>query len=325
MSARLRRIGVFTSGGDAPGMNASVRAVVRTVLAEGLEVAGIHRGYEGMIEGSVAALDRRSVANIIQRGGTILGTSRSAEFRTVEGRARARKVLEDQAIDALVAIGGEGTFKGAQALMDEGGPPCVGVPGTIDNDLGGTDRTLGFDTAVNTALEAVDRIRDTAHSHELLHFIEVMGRHSGELALAAAVAGGAEAVLVPEAPTDMAELCRRIEQDMGQGKRAVIVIVAEGHEAGGAQAAAAEVGRRLGLEYRVTVLGHIQRGGIPTAADRILGSRLGAAAVDALLGGSSGVMAGEVGGHVVLTPFPETWRGDRPLDPMLLKLIHRLA
>lgn len=321
----MRRIGVLTSGGDAPGMNACVRAVVRTVLADRLEVAGIHRGYQGLIEGQVEPLDRRSVANIIQRGGTVLGTSRSEEFRTLEGRARAREVLKEHGIGALVLIGGEGTFKGGNVLMEEGGPPCVGVPGTIDNDVGGTDTSLGFDTAVNTALEAVDRIRDTAASHELLHFIEVMGRHCGALALAAAVAGGAEAVLVPESPTDIDRLCRRIEGDMAQGKRAVIVIVAEGDETGGAQDAGAEVGRRLGLEYRVTVLGHIQRGGIPTASDRILGSRLGAAAVDTLLRGSDGVMVGEVKGELVDTPFPETWMGERPLDPMLLELIQRLA
>jgi 6-phosphofructokinase 1 len=321
----MRKIGVLTSGGDAPGMNACVRAVVRTVLAEGLEAASIQHGYRGMIEGSVVPLDRRSVANIIQRGGTILGTSRSTEFRTPEGRARAREKLEEHGIDGLVLIGGEGTFKGGSALMEEGGPPCVGVPGTIDNDVGGTDQSLGFDTAVNTALEAVDRIRDTAASHELLHFIEVMGRHCGALALAAAVAGGAEAVLVPELPTDVEKLCRRIAEDMAQGKRAVIVVVAEGDETGGAQRAGQEVGRRLGLENRVTVLGHIQRGGIPTAADRILGSRLGAAAVDALLRGSGGVVAGQVRGEVVLTTFEETWMGDRPLDPMLLELIQRLA
>jgi 6-phosphofructokinase 1 len=321
----MRRIGVLTSGGDAPGMNACIRAVVRTVLAEGLEVAGIHRGYQGLIEGVAEPLDRRSVANIIQRGGTILGTSRSAEFRTPEGRARAREVLEREAIDGVVLIGGEGTFQGGQALMDEGGPPCIGVPGTIDNDVGGTDTSLGFDTAVNTALEGVDRIRDTAASHELLHFIEVMGRHCGALALAAAVAGGAEAVLVPETPSDIEGLCRRIADDMSRGKRAVIVIVAEGEETGGAQAAADAVGERLGLDHRVTVLGHLQRGGSPTAADRILGSRLGAAAVDSLLGGAKGVMVGEVRGEVVLTPFPEPWTGERPLDPMLLELIQRLA
>jgi 6-phosphofructokinase 1 len=321
----VRRIGVFTSGGDAPGMNACIRAVVRAGQEHGMTVLGIRRGYVGMLAGEIEPLERRSVVNVIHHGGTILGTSRSEEFRTKEGRARARGVLAEHGIEGLVAIGGDGTFRGAHALMEEGGPPCVGVPGTIDNDVRGTDRSLGFDTAVNTALEAIDRIRDTAASHELLHFVEVMGRHCGWLALAAGVAGGAEAVLVPETPTDVAAIAARIEGELDRGKRFFIVVVAEGDETGGARAVANEVERLAGRDSRVTTLGYIQRGGAPTAADRILGGRLGAAAVDALVEGHIGRMVGEVEGKIVLTPLEETWDGPHELSADLLALSSRLA
>lgn len=321
----MRRIGVLTSGGDAPGMNACIRAVVRVGLEHGMEVLGIRRGYAGLLAGEIEPLERRSVANVIHHGGTILGTSRSGEFRTPEGRARARGILAEQAIEGLIPIGGDGTFRGAHALVTEGGPPCIGVPGTIDNDVVGTDRSLGFDTAVNTALEAIDRIRDTAASHELVHFVEVMGRHCGWLALAAGVAGGAEAVLVPETPTDVAVIAARIEDELDRGKRFFIVVVAEGDETGGARAVAAEVERLVRRETRVTTLGYIQRGGAPTAADRILGGRLGAAAVDALAAGHTGRMVGEVGGKIVLTPLEETWAGRHELPTDLLALSSRLA
>lgn len=320
-----RTIGVLTSGGDAPGMNACIRAVVRTALGHGMDVMGVRRGFLGLMAGDLLPLDRGSVANVIQRGGTILGTSRAPAFETEEGRAEARRALAEARVGALVLIGGDGTFRGAHALMEEGGPPCMGVPGTIDNDVWGTDWTIGFDTALNTALEAIDRIRDTAASHERLHFVEVMGRHCGEIAVACGLAGGAEAVAIPEEATDVPELCERIEKDIRRGKRAAIVVVAEGDETGGARALADEVARRIGLDARVTILGHIQRGGSPTAADRILGSRLGAAAVDALVAGRSGLMMGEVSREITLTPLEETWRERPPPDPELRRLIVRLA
>lgn len=319
----VQKVGLLTSGGDAPGMNACIRAVVRAALGHGLEVLGIRHGFQGLIEGDSFSLGRASVANIIQRGGTILGTARSDEFLTPGGRARARMAAENLGLDGLVLIGGDGTFRGGSAFMGEGGPPCVGVPGTIDNDVPGTDRSLGFDTAVNTALEAIDRIRDTATSHELLHFVEVMGRRCGWIALASALAGGAEAVVLPETPTDISAISDQITADMARGKRATIIVVAEGDELGGCRALAEEVGRRTGLEYRATILGHIQRGGTPTAADRILGSRFGARAVDALQEGRGGHMVGERRGELVLTPLGET--GRPPLDPELLRLVARLA
>lgn len=306
-------------------MNACIRAVVRVGLEHGMEVLGIRRGYAGLLAGEIEPLERRSVVNVIQHGGTILGTSRSEEFRTPEGRAGAREVLAKHGIEGLVAIGGDGTFRGASALIREGGPPCIGVPGTIDNDVLGTDRSLGFDTAVNTALEAIDRIRDTAASHELLHFIGVMGRHCGWLALAAGLAGGVEAVLVPETPTDVAAIAARIEEELDRGKRFFIVVVAEGDETGGARAVAAEVERSVGRGSRVTTLGYIQRGGPPTAADRILAGRLGAAAVDGLAAGHVGRMVGEVEGKIVLTPLEETWAGRHELSADLLALSSRLA
>lgn len=321
----MRRIGVLTSGGDAPGMNACVRAVVRAAVRRGLDVYGIRRGFAGMIAGEMEPMDSRSVANIIHRGGTILGTSRSKEFQTPEGRLAAREALRAHGIEGLVLIGGEGTFKGGRALAEEGGPPSVGVPGTIDNDVAGTDDSIGFDTAVNTALEAVDRIRDTAFSHERVHFIEVMGRSSGWIALACGVAGGAEAVLVPETPTDLDGLCERIEAGLARGKRGAIVVVAEGDEPGAAEVAES-VGARLGGEtVRVSSLGHIQRGGAPTAADRILASRLGAAAVEALVEGRTGQMVGIVGRALRLTPFERTWTESRRVDPALEALVDLLA
>ena len=320
----MQRIGVFTSGGDAPGMNACVRAAVRVGVERGVEVMGIRRGYAGLLDDEIEPLDRRAVADIVQRGGTVLGTSRSERFRTEEGRAEAREILARHGIEGLVAIGGDGTFKGAHALRGEGGPPVIGVPGTIDNDVAGTDRTLGFDTAVNTAVEAIDRIRDTAASHELVHVIEVMGRHNGRLALASGLAGGAEAVLVPEVAVDLGILASRIDHGFDRGKRFVILVVSEGFEGGG-RLVVDELERRLDRDARVTILGHIQRGGSPTAADRILGSRLGAAAADALLDGRADVMIGEVGGELTSTPLETTWTGSVALDERLVSLAARLA
>lgn len=321
----MRRIGVLTSGGDAPGMNACIRAVVRAGHGRDLEVIGIRRGFEGLLAGDLEVLDRARIANIVHRGGTLLGTARSERFRTVDGRADAVSILRQHHIDGLVLIGGDGTFRGGAALEAAGGPPTVGVPGTIDNDVCGTDRSVGYDTAVNTALWAIDHIRDTATSHELLHFVEVMGRNCGALALAAGIAGGAEAVLIPETPTDEERLARRIGEALARGKRSAIVVVAEGARPGGAPAVAEQVGAQLGLEYRVTVLGHIQRGGAPTAADRILAAALGLEAVDALAEGASGVVVGEVAGRLVRTPYAVDEADAKGLDPALSAVAARLV
>ncbi len=288
-------------------MNACIRAVVRTSVGQGLKVFGVRRGFAGLMAGETVEMNVRSVANILQRGGTILATSRSEAFKTPEGRQKAAKVLRECGIDGLVAIGGEGSFRGAQDLIDEYGVQVVGIPGTIDNDLYGADPSIGFDTAVNTALEAIDRIRDTAASHERLFFVEVMGRRTGFIALEVGLAGGAEAVVVPEAPTDLDQLCRTLSASHRGGKTSSIVVVAEGDEAGGAFTLAQQVKARVGMESRVVVLGHIQRGGSPTARDRVLAGRLGAAAVERLMAGKAGVMVGEVAGELVYTPLRETW------------------
>jgi 6-phosphofructokinase 1 len=321
-AAGIRRIAVLTSGGDAPGMNAAVRAVVREGIYRGLEVMGVQRGYHGLVEGEVVAFTRRAVADIIHRGGTMLYTARSEAFRTPQGLEAAVRVLEAHRVDALVVIGGDGSLRGAMAL-EEKGVRTIGVPGTIDNDLWGTDPSIGFDTAVNTAIEAIDRIRDTAAAHERTFVVEVMGRNSGFLALAAALAGGAEFVLVPEIPYDMDEMCRRVQEAYAEGKRHSIIVVAEGAARG------FDVGRviqeRTGLETRVTVLGHTQRGGPPTAFDRILASRLGAAAVDKLLEGERGLLVGWMDGKVVTTPYPQVVQGPRPVDRYTYELIGQLA
>ena len=314
----------LTSGGDAPGMNAAIRATVRSGLGHGLEVVGIEHGYAGLLRGDLRLLGRPDVVNIIQRGGTVLGTGRSAEFPTPAGLQQAVKVLDTHAIDGLVLIGGDGTFRGASALAKAGGPPAVGIPGTIDNDVYGTNRSLGFDTAVNTALEAIDRVRDTATSHEMLHFVEVMGRHSGWLAVAAGLAGGAEAVLCPEVPNHNDTVVARTAASIAGGKRSVIIVVAEGYE-GGAQGAAADIGPRLSLDYRITSLGHIQRGGSPSAIDRMAGSELGCAAVDALVAGGSHLMVGIQGEAVVETPFEDTWSKRHQVPTELLALLEQLA
>jgi 6-phosphofructokinase 1 len=306
-------------------MNACIRSVVRAGLARGIEVVGIRRGFEGLLAGEFVVLDRARIVNIVHRGGTILGTARCERFRSVEGRVDAVRVLRDHGIDGLVLIGGDGTFRGGASLGAAGGPPTVGVPGTIDNDVVGTDRSLGFETAVNAALWAIDRIRDTATSHELLHFVEVMGRRCGAIALASGVAGGAEAVLIPETPTDEERLAGKIGEAIARGKRSAIVVVAEGARPGGARAVAEQVGARLGLEYRVTVLGHVQRGGAPTAADRILAALLGVEAVDALADGASGVAVGELAGRLVRTPYTAMDDVGRRLDPTLMAVAALLA
>lgn len=320
----MRRIGVLTSGGDAPGMNAAVRAAVRHALRRELEVVGIRRGFAGLLAGEVQPLTRAGVANIIQRGGTVLGTSRSPEFHEPAGRARAAAVLRGAGIEGLVAIGGDGTFHGATLLAEEHGTKVAGVPGTIDNDIYGSDFTIGFDTAVNTALEAIDRIRDTAASHERLFLVEVMGRTCGEIALGVGVAGGAEDVLIPEVPTDLAQLCEELRHSWERGKRSSIIVVAEHGSEGHVFKVAERVRELTGLEPRVCVLGHIQRGGTPTARDRILASRLGTAAVDILLDGGA-MMAGEAGGRLVRVPLRDTWEKRRAAPLELLGLVRDLV
>ncbi|MBI3610186.1 MAG: 6-phosphofructokinase [Nitrospirae bacterium] len=321
----MNTIAVLTSGGDAPGMNACVRAVVRTGAACGLRVIGFRHGFAGLMAGEQILLDPRAVANIIQRGGTFLGTSRSPEFKTVDGRRKAIEVLKSAGADGLIVIGGEGSFHGAQDLIQESGIRAVGIPGTIDNDLYGTDFSIGFDTAVNTALEAIDRIRDTAASHERLFFVEVMGHRTGFLALEVGLAGGAEAVVVPEVPTDPEQLCKILSESRSRGKSSSIVVVAEGEAPGFAFTLADQVRSGVEMESRVVILGHIQRGGPPTARDRVLASRLGAAAVETLAGGRTGVMVGEVNNTMALTPLPETWKKKKDLDRSRLALVGTLA
>lgn len=320
----MRRIGILTSGGDAPGMNAAIRAATRHALGMGLEVVGIRRGYAGLVAWELEPLTRAAVANVIQRGGTVLGTARSEEFREPAGRARAAEVLRKAELDGVVLIGGDGTFRGGSALAEEHGVAVVGVPGTIDNDVFGSDFTVGFDTAVNTALEAIDRIRDTATSHERLFLVEVMGRSCPDIALHVGVAGGAEEVLFAEGQPDLPTLGSELLSSWRRGKRSSIVVVAESGEPGHALRLADDLKAATGLEARVCVLGHIQRGGVPTARDRILGTRLGAAAVDALVDGA-GVMVGERGTQVVRVPLREAWTHHRPVPIHLQRLVRDLA
>ncbi|MPZ71755.1 MAG: 6-phosphofructokinase [Nitriliruptorales bacterium] len=319
------RIAVLTSGGDAPGMNAAVRAGVRAADAAGVQTYGVRDGFAGLIEGRLEPLDSRSVSGLLHLGGTFLGTARSSRFRTSEGRREALTHLDLAEIEGLVAIGGDGTFRGIDALSREGHVRVVGVPGTIDNDLSGTDFTLGFDTAVNTALESIDRIRDTATSHGRLFFVEVMGRASGWLALYAGLAGGASEVLVPEQPTDVERVRARVQQTFAAGKRFCLVIVAEGDDAGGAYAVAERVAEGTGIDYRVTALGHVQRGGPPTMRDRVVASVLGDAAVAALLEGADRVMLGQRRGEIVRTPLETTWSRPDRAPHELLALMARLA
>jgi 6-phosphofructokinase 1 len=321
----MERIAVFTSGGDAPGMNACIRAVVRTAIKLDMTVLGVRKGYTGLCNDDIISMNSHSVSNTIQHGGTILETSRCAEFHTKEGRARAIAVMKKHGIEGLVAIGGDGTFRGALALQTECDVPVIGCPGTIDNDLYGTDATIGYDTAVNTALEAIDRIRDTATAMERLFIIEVMGRHVGFIALQVAIAGGAEWVLLPETATDIEAFYHRFEQGFRAGKRTNIVVVAEGDETGGAGNVAVSLKKLYGIQSHVTVLGHIQRGGSPSARDRVLASKLGSAAVLALRDGKSGLSAGEIGGEVVFTPFDEVVSKNKPLNSFELELTGRLS
>jgi 6-phosphofructokinase 1 len=321
----MKRVGILTSGGDAPGMNACIRAAVRAALANHLEIFGIRQGYAGLIRGDMMPLERRSVANIIHQGGTILGTARSDEFRAKEGRAKAIQILEEKGIDGLILIGGDGTFRGGTLLSQESGIRVVGVPGTIDNDCYGTDYTIGFDTAINTALEAVDRIRDTAASHDRLFFVEVMGRHTGFIALESGIAGGAEEFLIPEVPTNIDEFSRHLEKHFKAGKRSAIVMVAETEHPGESFHIAQEVKAKTGIDSRVCILGHIQRGGAPTARDRVLASRLGVAAIQALMDGKGGTMIGEMNREIIHTPLKDTWEKKKTLQVGLIELLKTLS
>jgi 6-phosphofructokinase 1 len=323
----IKRIAVFTSGGDAPGMNACVRAVVRTAIYHDLEIFGIRRGYNGMISGDIFQMTSQSVSNIIQRGGTILKSARSKEFMTKEGRQKAYEQLKKHDIDGLIAIGGNGTFTGAMIFEEEFGIPTVGAPGTIDNDLYGTDYTIGYDTAVNTALEAIDKIRDTADSHDRVFFIEVMGRDSGYIAVECAIAGGAEFVMVPEVLTPISEVVETLKAGWSRAKSSSIVVVAEGDEEGNAAEVATKIKEKLDVEVdiRVTTLGHIQRGGIPSASDRILASRLGLASVEGLIEGRKNVMAGVINDKIVYTPFVDTIRLPKPINDELLRIVKILS
>jgi 6-phosphofructokinase 1 len=320
-----RKVGLLTSGGDAPGMNAAIRSVVRVASDRGWTVLGFRRGFTGLIEGDFVELAPRAVANILQHGGTVLKTARSEEFRTEAAQERARALLESHGVSGLVTIGGDGTFRGAHELARIYRGSVVGVPATIDNDVFGSDETIGFDTALNTALDAIDRIRDTASSHERIFLVEVMGRHSGFIALAVGTAGGAEEIFVPEVSTDLDECCARLVEANRRGKAMSILVVAEGEHEGDAFVVAEKVKARTGFEPRVTVLGHIQRGGPPTARDRILATKLGAYAIDVIAADKTDVMVGEVRGELVATPLSESVTRKKPLDPYLLRLIPVLA
>ncbi len=322
----MNRIGVLTSGGDSPGMNAAVRAVVRAGIEKGLEVVGIHRGYQGMINGEMELLAARSVSGIINRGGTILHSARCMEFMHPEGRARAAEKLREWDIEGIVVIGGDGSYRGAHALYTEHGITCIGLPGTIDNDIGGTEYTIGFDTAINTAMDAIDRVRDTAASHDRIFFVEVMGRNSGYISMITALAGGAEEVLVPERPTDIPRLIETLRAGQRGGKTSMIVVVAEGDDAGNALEIAQKVADTSEFKNtRVTIIGHLQRGGSPTAFDRVLASRMGVHAVTALLEGESGKMVGIRNQAMVLCPLSEAWENRTMFQPELLEVLRVLG
>ncbi len=324
---QIQKIGVYTSGGDAPGMNAAIRAVVRSSVYYGLSVSGIYRGYEGMIENDIIdIMDVRSVNQILQKGGTMLESARCAEFRTPEGRTKAFRNLKTRQIDALVAIGGDGTFTGAMLLAQEHGIPIIGIPGTIDNDLNGSDYTIGFDTATNTAIEAVDNIRNTAMSHNRLFFVEVMGRNSGFIAANTGLASGAIDILIPEREGSIEAICEKLEKGRQRKKTSSIVIVAEGCKLGHAQHIADQVSARLkDYDTKVSILGHIQRGGDPTSFDRILASRLGVAAVEGLIAGRKDEMVGIIKNQVVYTPFAEAIREGHHIDEEVLRVADILS
>jgi 6-phosphofructokinase 1 len=306
-------------------MNAALRGVVREACSLGHAVLGVQRGFQGLLNDELHPLGPRDVSNIIQRGGTVLRTSRSPEFATPEGLKKAAEALRSHSVDALIAIGGNGTLTGCMALAEHWSGQILGLPGTIDNDLYGTDETIGYNTAVNTALEAIDKIRDTADSHERYFLVEVMGRHAGFIALEVALGGGAEDVLVPEDIMDFAAISARLHKGKRAGKTSSIMVVAEGAYPGGAAAVAAELSKLGGAEYRICVLGHLQRGGSPTGRDRVLATRLAAFAVRSAMAGETGKMAGESGGKLVLVPFADAVGKKKNINRELLELVRRLA
>ena len=319
-------IGILTSGGDAPGMNAAIRAVTRSAIYNGLTVKGIYRGYKGLITGEIQEFKTQNVSNIIQQGGTILKTARCQEFKTPEGRKIAYETMQREGIDALVVIGGDGSLTGARLLAQEFDVPCIGLPGTIDNDLYGTDTTIGYDTALNTILDAVDKIRDTATSHERLFFVEVMGRDAGFLALNGAIAAGAEAAIIPEFNTEVDQLEEFIKNGFRKSKSSSIVLVAESEITGGAMHYAERVKNEYPqYDVRVTILGHLQRGGKPTAHDRIIASRMGVASIQALMEGQRNVMIGIENDQIVYVPFTKAIKNDKPIDRELVNVLHELS
>jgi 6-phosphofructokinase 1 len=326
MKKKVTKIGVLTSGGDSPGMNASVRAVVRTSIYHGMEVFGIMRGYTGMYENDIFKMESRSVANIIQRGGTILKTSRCKEFMTHEGRKIAYENLKKHGIDGLVIIGGDGSFRGAQIFSNEFDIPCIGLPGTIDKDIAGTDFTIGFDTAVNTAVEAIDKIRDTADAHDRLFVIEVMGRDAGYIALHSGIATGAENILIPEKKTDIEEIVAQLAEKERRKKLVNLIVVAEGDEFGGGDTVAKVIKERLPQqEVRVCILGHIQRGGSPSCFDRLIASRMGYSAVECLVEGRYNVFVGIVNNRMHYTPLNEAVKKKQRISDEWMKIVKILA
>lgn len=324
--SEIKCIGIMTSGGDAPGMNAAIRAITRAAIAGGIAVKGIYRGYKGLITEEIEDFKTQHVSNIIQRGGTILKTARCKEFRTPEGMQKAYETLRKHHIDALVVIGGNGSLRGACCLAQEYDVPIVGLPGTIDNDLYGTDTTIGYDTALNTIIECVDKIRDTASSHERLFFIEVMGRDAGFLALNGAIASGAEAAIIPEISLRKDQLSEMIETGFRKSKNSSIVLVAESEVTGGAMGIAARVKNEYPqFDVRVSILGHLQRGGSPTAQDRILATRMGVASIEALLDGQRNVMIGIQNDQIVLIPFIKAIKNDKLIDSNLLNILKTVS
>ena len=322
----IKCIGILTSGGDAPGMNAAIRAVTRSAIYNGLTVKGIYRGYKGLITGEIQEFKTQNVSNIIQQGGTILKTARCQEFKTPEGRKIAYETMQREGIDALVVIGGDGSLTGARLLAQEFDVPCIGLPGTIDNDLYGTDTTIGYDTALNTILDAVDKIRDTATSHERLFFVEVMGRDAGFLALNGAIAAGAEAAIIPEFNTEVDQLEEFIKNGFRKSKSSSIVLVAESEITGGAMHYAERVKNEYPqYDVGVTILGHLQRGGKPTAHDRIIASRMGVASIQALMEGQRNVMIGIENDQIVYVPFTKAIKNDKPIDRELVNVLHELS
>ena len=324
--SEIKTIGILTSGGDAPGMNAAIRSVTRAAIFNGLKVKGIYRGYRGLITNEIVDFHTENVSNIIQRGGTILKTARCKEFQTPEGRQLAYDVARSHNIDAIVVIGGDGSLTGARIFANEFDFPMIGLPGTIDNDLYGTDATIGYDTALNTIMECADKIRDTATSHERLFFIEVMGRDAGFLALNGAIAAGAEAAIIPEISTQVDQLADLIQNGFRKSKSSSIVLVAESPVTGGAMGLAQRVKNEYpGYDVRVSILGHLQRGGSPTAKDRILASRMGSAAIDAILDDQRNVMIGIKNDEITYVPFTKAIKNDKPINPELLATLRKLS